>query len=301
MVDRLLEVLAHLPTAQVTEALRFGLFRLGIGLVGLLPSGVVRRLGTLGGRIWGRFATGRRRIARRHMQRVLGPSADIDRAVGAMFGSYGRYWAETFWVRPRRVAEIDRGLSISGLKYLEKAGRAGTGAILVLPHLGNWEPAALSGRRAGIEIAAVAERLPNQRLTEWFVSMRAQYGITIIPHGRTSMRNVEAAIRRGAAVALLCDRDLSGRGVQVTFFGEETTLPAGPAALALKTGAPIVTAATFFDGDGHRVDIDELPLDGVDDVRDLTQRIAIALEGIIRQAPEQWHLFQPNWPSDRQS
>ncbi len=218
-----------------------------------------------------------------------------------MFGSYGRYWAETFWVRPGRVAEIDRRLSISGLEHLEKAGKAGTGVILVLPHLGNWEPAALSGRRAGIEIAAVAERLANQRLTRWFVKMRAQYGITIIPHGRTSMRHVEAAIRRGAAVALLCDRDLSGRGVKVTFFGEDTTLPAGPAALALKTGAPMVTAATFFAGDGHRVDINELSTDGVDDLRGLTQRIAAALEGIIRQAPEQWHLFQPNWPSDHQS
>ncbi len=283
------------------EALRFGLFRLGIGLVGLLPGAVMRRLGDLGGRIWGRFASDRRRIARRHMQRVLGPGADLDRAVGAMFGSYGRYWAETFWVRPGRVAEIDRRLSISGLEHLEKAGKAGTGVILVLPHLGNWEPAALSGRRAGIEIAAVAERLANQRLTRWFVKMRAQYGITIIPHGRTSMRHVEAAIRRGAAVALLCDRDLSGRGVKVTFFGEETTLPAGPAALALKTGAPMVTAATFFAGDGHRVDINELSTDGVDDLRGLTQRIAAALEGIIRQAPEQWHLFQPNWPSDHQS
>jgi KDO2-lipid IV(A) lauroyltransferase len=128
--------------------------------------------------------------------------------------------------------------------------------------------------------------------------MRAQYGITIIPHGRTSMRNAEAAIRRGAAVALLCDRDLSRRGVRVTFFGEETTLPGGPAALALKMGVPMVTAATFFDGGGHRVEIRELPRDGTDDVVTLTQRIATALEGIIRRAPEQWHLFQPNWPSD---
>ena len=99
-------------------------------------------------------------------------------------------------------------------------------------------------------------------------------------------------------MALLCDRDLSRRGVRVTFFGEETTLPPGPAALALKMGVPMVTAATFFDGAGHRVDIKELSLEGASDVVTLTQRIATALEGIIRQAPEQWHLFQPNWPSD---
>ncbi|HEY3427646.1 MAG TPA: phosphatidylinositol mannoside acyltransferase [Acidimicrobiia bacterium] len=282
------------------EALLFGLFRSAIGLAGLLPGAVIRRVGDLGGRIWGRFAHGRRRMARRHMSRVLGPDADLERAVGAMFASYGRYWAETFWVRPGRVAEIDRRLTISGLEHLADAGATGTGVVLVLPHLGNWEPAALSGRRAGIEIAAVAERLPNRRLTSWFVEMRAQYGITIIPHGRTSMRHVEAAITRGAAVALLCDRDLSRRGVRVTFFGEETTLPAGPAALALKMGVPMVTAATFFDGGGHRVEIKELSLEGASDVVTVTQRIATALEGIIRQAPEQWHLFQPNWPSDHE-
>ncbi|MGH8926655.1 MAG: phosphatidylinositol mannoside acyltransferase [Acidimicrobiia bacterium] len=298
MGNGLLAFLSHLSPVEVTEAFRFGLFRLAIGLVGLLPGAVIRRLGDLSGRLWGRFASGRRLMARRHMSRVLGPDADLDRAVNAMFGSYGRYWAETFWVRPGRVAEIDRRLSITGLEHLARAGAAGTGIILVLPHLGNWEPAALSGRRAGIEIAAVAERLPNRRLTDWFVNMRAQYGITIIPHGRASMRHVEEAIKRGAAVALLCDRDLSRRGVKVRFFGEETTLPPGPAALALKTGVPVVTAATYFDGAGHRVHIEELPVDGTGDVASLTQRIATALEGIIRRAPEQWHLFQPNWPSD---
>lgn len=282
------------------EALGFGLFRIAIGLVGLLPGALVRRLGELGGRLWGRFARERRLIARRHMSRVLGPDADLDQAAGRMFASYGRYWAETLWVRPSRVAEIDRRLVITGLEHLSQAAARGTGIILVLPHLGNWEPAALSGRRAGIEIAAVAERLPNRRLAEWFVKMRAQYGITIIPHGRTSMRHLEQAIKRGAGVALLCDRDLSGKGVKVTFFGEETTLPPGPAALALRTGVPVVTAATFFDGEGHRVEIEELPLDGVTSVADLTQRIAHELEGIIRRAPEQWHLLQPNWPSDRE-
>jgi KDO2-lipid IV(A) lauroyltransferase len=230
------------------------------------------------------------------MARVLGPEADLDRAVKAMFGSYGRYWAETFWVRPRRVAEIDRRLSITGLEHLENA--VGKGIVLVLPHLGNWEPAALAGKRAGIEIAAVAERLPNQRLTDWFVGMRAQYGITIIPHGRTAMRLIEEAIGRGAAVALLSDRDLSRKGVRVTFFGEETSLPAGPARLALRTGVAVASAATFFDGDGHRVVVEKLATENVTDVVELTQLIATALERIIRQAPEQWHLFQPNWPSD---
>lgn len=236
-------------------------------------------------------------MARRHMQRVIGSSVDLDQVTSDLFASYGRYWAETLWVRPRRVPEIDRTLTVTGLEHLSSAAAAGHGVILVLPHVGNWEPAALCGPRAGIEIAAVAERLPNSRLTEWFVAMRAQYGITIIPHGRAALRQAGEAVERGAAVALLCDRDLTGRGVRVEFFGEETTLPAGPAALALRLGVPVLSAATYFDGDGHRVDLEAVPVEG--DVQEVTQAIARALETIIRKAPEQWHLLQPNWPSDR--
>ena len=282
------------------ENLSFAFVRLVMGLVGLLPRPAIRWLGESGGRLWGRVAGGRRLMARRHMSRVLGPGANLDRATSDLFASYGRYWAETLWVRPRRIPDIRRTLTITGLENLTSAVEEKRGVILVLPHVGNWEPAALSGEASGIEIAAVAERLPNRKLTEWFVAMRAQYGITIIPHGRAAMRQAAEAVERGAAVALLCDRDLSGRGVRVEFFGEETTLPVGPAALALRLGVAVVSAATYFDGAGHRVDLEPVPIDGLDDVTKVTQAIAHALETIIRREPEQWHLLQPNWPSDRQ-
>ncbi len=282
------------------ENLSFALIRLAMGLVGLLPRPTIRWIGEAGGRLWARVAGDRRLMARRHMSRVLGQGANLDRATTDLFASYGRYWAETLWVRPRRIPDIKRTLTITGLENLTKAAAEKKGVVLVLPHVGNWEPAALCGEAAGIEIAAVAERLPNRRLTAWFVSMRAQYGITIIPHGRAAMRQAAQAVERGAAVALLCDRDLSGRGVRVEFFGEETTLPVGPAALALRMGVSVVSAATYFDGAGHRVDLEPVPIEGLDDVQKVTQAIAHSLETIIRREPEQWHLMQPNWPSDRQ-
>jgi KDO2-lipid IV(A) lauroyltransferase len=232
------------------------------------------------------------------MARVLGRSDRLDRATSDVFASYGRYWAETLWVSPRRVGAIDAQVEIDGLEHM--SNNRGTGLILVLPHVGNWEAAAVAGPRSGVEIAAVAEQLPNPRLTRWFVEMRAAFGLTIIPHGRGTSRAIEDAIKRHAAVALLADRDLTGRGIEVEFFGERTTLPGGPANLAQKTGVPVVIAGTYFTPNGYRVVLNEVSMDGAKDVVERTQRIARAMERVIREAPEQWHLLQPNWPSDRE-
>jgi lauroyl/myristoyl acyltransferase len=105
-------------------------------------------------------------------------------------------------------------------------------------------------------------------------------------------------------LALLSDRDLPGTGPEVEFFGERTTLPGGPATLALRTGAPVVPTAIYFDGPDNRHAVLLPPLDTSrqgklrDDVQRVTQDLATALEVLIRRAPEQWHLLQPNWPSD---
>jgi KDO2-lipid IV(A) lauroyltransferase len=232
------------------------------------------------------------------MSRVLGRSDRLDAVTNDLFASYGRYWAETLWVRPSRVAEIDSQVEIVGLEHM--TNNRHTGLILVLPHVGNWEAAAVAGPRSGVEIAAVAERLPNPRLTAWFVRMRAAFGLTIIPHGRGSSRAIEEAIKRKAAVALLADRDLTGRGVEVEFFGERTTLPGGPANLATRTGVPVVIAGTYFTPKGYRVVLEEVSMEGASTAEGKTRRIAQAMEEVIRKAPEQWHLLQPNWPSDRE-
>ena len=111
--------------------------------------------------------------------------------------------------------------------------------------------------------------------------------------------------KQNEVLALLSDRDIGGGGVPVTFFGEQTTLPAGPATLALRTGAPVLPTAVYFTqrGDGHLgvihppVTIERTGKLRAD-VATFTQAMATDLESLIRRAPEQWHLFQPNWPSD---
>ena len=279
--------------------------RTAVALVGLLPKKAALGLGSVIGRLWHAVDRSRRAMSRRHMSRVLGASGDVDAASRSVMMSYGRYLAEALWVRGHRVAGMLAGTTTEGLDRVIQAHAEGKGMIYALPHMGNWEAAAPVAVNEGISIVAVAEDLDNERITKWFTQRREEFGIEIVlATGRVEvMRKLEAAIAANKAIALLSDRDLNRRGIEVEFFGEKTTFPAGPATLAVKTGAPLFPVATYFDGDGHRVvvrprlHVPEAESRG-EMVRLMTQELAGELEKLILHAPEQWHLVQPNWPSD---
>jgi phosphatidylinositol dimannoside acyltransferase len=267
---------------------------------------VVRTLGQGVGHLWGWVDRGRRSMAQRHMERVLGEEADVDRASMQVMRAYGRYYAEALWARERRVAGMLASTEVEGLEKIIEARDAGTGMIIALPHMGNWEAAAPVAVNLGIPVVAVAEVLANRRITDWFTRVREAFGIEVVlATGRTEvMRRLEQAIAENKAVALLSDRDLKGKGIEVDFFGEKTTLPPGPATLAVRTGAPLFPVGCFFKDGGYRVVIrDPLPVppgeNRADRVIALTQTLADRLEEIISEAPEQWHLVVPNWPSDK--
>lgn len=290
------------------DRLVYAAYRTGSAFVGALPEPVIRWGGSLIGRLAWTWADSRKTMARRHMARVLGDGAPAERAARRVFAAYGRYWAEVFWYRPRRFAQVEEKVQIDGLDHLRQAVAAGRPVILTLPHLGNWEMAATAAERAGVRITAVAESLGNPLITEWFLRVRKKLAIDIVLTGQggSATRKLIEALRAGQTVALLSDRDLTGRGVEVEFFGERTTLPAGPAALAVRTGAAIIPVACYFqDGAGHHAVIEpelEVPIEGSTEerVKETTQRLAGILELQIRRHPEQWHLVQPNWPSDRE-
>lgn len=280
--------------------------RVGVGLVGLLPSRATRWLGDVAGRVWYLFDKTRRRMASRHMRRVSG-GVTTPGAAKRVMRWYGRYWAEALWIRSSRVPEVLEATATEGLEQIVVARDAGKGQIYALPHMGNWEVAAPVAVRERIAVVGVAERLANERITNWFTSMREEIGIEVVlaTGGREVMRKLEEALNANKAVALLSDRDLSGRGVTVEFFGETTTLPAGPARLAVKTGAPLHPVGTYFDGKGHRVVVrPPIPIPDVEGrnhkVEMMTQALAKELEALIRREPEQWHLVVPNWPSDKE-
>ena len=284
------------------------MFRVASAVLGAMPEWAMRHLGTLAGRAAWQWADTRKHNARRAIARVRGespdaPSPETDRIARELFGSYGRYWAEAFWIRPRRIAAIYERIEVEGIEHFRRALADGKGVVLALPHVGNWEVAGTVAHAEGAELLAVAEKLDDERIVNWFVDLRKALGIDIVLATGSAkvMETCVAAIGRNAAVALLADRNMSGRGAVVSFFGEDTRLPIGPARLALDTGAPILPVGSYFkERAGHRIAV--LPPVAVtpsDDVASLTAKVAISLEQVIRAAPEQWHMVQPNWPSDR--
>ncbi len=292
----------------MNSALRYLGFRLLSGLIGVLPDAVIRRLGFALGYLGSFFAPSRLRMAQRHQQRVLGPDADLRRAGRRVFGYYGRYWAETFWLHPRRRRFLLEASTIDRLDILKDAIASPRGVVLALGHVGNWEVAGLRAAAEGARVLAVAEALADERIVNWWVSIRNMMDIDVVVarRGAKVTRDLTERLEAGGVVALLCDRDLKGRGVPVMLFGEETTLPAGPIALACRTGAIVIPVGTYFKrGAGHRFEMYpplEIPEEGELEERVAagTRMLAGVLEDIIRQAPQQWHLLVPNWPSDRE-
>ena len=283
--------------------------RFFVGLYGLLPEPVMRRLGRALGVLASYVAPSKRRMIERHQRRVQGDAIDATAAARRVMASYGRYWAEVFWVRPRRREAILAKTLLQRADVLHTAIATGRGVILALPHTGNWETAGLRAAAEQARVLAVAENLGNQRITDWFVGLRTTMEIDVVLTGGGG-RVTGSLIRRlreGGVIALLSDRDLSGRGVPVTFFGEETTMPSGPVALADRTGAVLLPVGIYFaDGrrGGHRFVVHdplEIPVAPTAEERVAagTQALAHRLEGIIRERPEQWHVIVPNWPSDR--
>ncbi len=285
----------------------YAAYRSGGALAQRLPFPVAGTLARRVGRALMVAMPGRRRMVARHMRRVYGPALsprELRRAVRAVFDSYARYWLETFRL-PRETPEtIDAGVRIEGLEHLDAATADGSGVVLAAPHLGGWDLGGAWLAQHGYRPVAVVEELEPPELFDWFVAWRRRLGVDIVPVGPAAGTAVLQAVKNGQAVSLISDRDILGSGVEVEFFEETTSLPGGPATLALRTGAPVLPVAIYFEDDGGHVGVVRPPLVVErrgrfrDDVTRITQDLARELETLIRRAPEQWHLMQPNWPSD---
>jgi len=250
----------------------------------------------------------RREMIERHLLRV-NPALHgraLRRAAQEAFDSYSRYWLESFRLPHLPAEVVDKGFTRDGYEHVVDALKQGNGVILALPHLGGWEWAGRWMTDQGHRLTVVVEDLENRELFEWFKRLRSNLGMTVVPVGPEAATASARALKNNEVLCLLCDRDIQGVGIEVDFFGETTTLPGGPAMLSLRTGAPILPTGVYFESryNGHHA-IVRPPVPAQrseaglrDDVRRVTQALASELEVLIRRAPEQWHLFQPNWPSD---
>ena len=282
-------------------------FRVASVAARVVPGPVASFVGRAIGAGMGRTDAERRRVVARHQQRAHGGTlspSELRRAVQRTFDSYARYWVEAFRLPAMSHADLDAGMSHEGLEHLHAALDGGKGVIAVIPHLGCWDFAGAWVATQGVPITVIVEPLEPPEVFEWFADFRRSLGMTVVPLGPAAATAAIRALKGNELLCLLADRDIGGGGVGVTFFGEQTTLAPGPATLALRTGAPILPVAAYYRGRMHHgVVRPPIPVERTgklrDDVVRVTQHIANELEDLIRAAPEQWHLMQPNWPSDR--
>jgi phosphatidylinositol dimannoside acyltransferase len=250
----------------------------------------------------------------RHMRRVLAsecaPGVEPDPALvrrwsRRTFDSYARYWSDG----ARLPYESEAGVRarfqlLQGHEYLRAAVERGRGVVMALPHVGSWEWGGYWLALEGTPMTAVVERLEPEALFEWFVRQREAMGLTAVPLGDGSSSALLRALKANEVAGLVSDRDLVGNGVEVEFFGEKTTLPAGAATLALRTGAPLLPVVVYSGPGNWHTGVVHPPLDTSrqgrmrEDIVRVTQDLATTFENDIRARPEQWHLYQPNWPSD---
>ncbi len=303
-----------MASERLRAAATFLAYRVSGAGLSVLPEPVASGVAALVGAALARRPRGDLEMRERIVARVLAstsPAVAPDPAVVRRWAlrsyrSYARYWVEGARL-PSMPPDVVRHRFVVdwGYERLEEAFASERGVLLALPHIGSWEWGGAFLALEGHPMTSVVERIEPPALFRWFLEEREAMGLRIVPLGDESGRTLLRELRSGGVVGLLCDRDIVGNGVRVEFFGEETTLPAGPATLALRTDALLVPAAVYSGpGDAHLAYV-TAPIDTTrtgtlrDDVARLTQELARRFEWMVRRAPEQWHLYQPNWPSDR--
>jgi KDO2-lipid IV(A) lauroyltransferase len=278
-------------------------FVAGWRLVRMLPLPVARSLfRAAADRAYRRNGPGTQRL-RQNLAQVVGPDMP-DSLVRDGLRSYARYWMEAFRLPSQSKQQLLDGFGISPehRAYIENGVTGGTGIILALPHLANWDAAAGWVVSNGWPMVTVAERLKPEGVYRQFLAYREKIGMEVVPltgGERPALDVLAERLGQSWIVCLLGDRDLSRRGVEVKFFGGTTRMPAGPAILAIRTGAPLYAADLSFTPTQTYAVLrpvappTEGPLD--ERVRATTQLLADAFAEGIAEHPQDWHMLQKLW------
>jgi KDO2-lipid IV(A) lauroyltransferase len=281
-------------------------YGLGWAAVRHMPEPVAHEIFMLiADRVWQHHGRGVRQLEK-NLRRVVGdePTDDELRELSRRgMRSYFRYWLESFRLPSMSRERILSGMHITGVEELHKDLDAGRGVVVALPHMGNWDHAGAWIALSGTPFTTVMERLKPESLYDRFVAYRAGLGMEVLP-ATGGADDVFATLARrlddGGLVCLVADRDLTRSGVEVDFFGRVARFPAGPAALAVRTGAALRPVTLWYEGDdwGARVHDEIAVPGGDDDVAVMTQSVAHTFQQGIAAHPEDWHMLQRVWVED---
>lgn len=258
---------------------------------------------------WKRRGPGVRRLED-NLRRVLGPDAredTVEAVTRSAVRSYARYWLEVFRLPAMSRDRIVGGMHMADEQRLRDAYVSGRGVILALPHMGNWDHAGAWCALTDMPFTTVAERLRPESVYDRFVRFRTTLGMEVLPltgGDRPPQAVLAERLRAGGMVCLMADRDIGTGGVAVDFFGARTRMPAGPAVLAVRTGAALLPVTLWYDGGPewygriHPEVRPDVAGSGRSAAAAMTQALADVFAEGISAHPEDWHMLQRLWDDD---
>jgi KDO2-lipid IV(A) lauroyltransferase len=252
------------------------------------------------------FYGGGRRALHQNLSLVLDTSDRrvLGRVARRALRNFSKYVVDFIHFYTMSPEDVRRRIIFDDFERLNAAVAEGKGIIFVTLHFGNWDMGAAGLAAYGYPVDAIAESFELPQMNDLVQGYRRQLGVNIIPMERVGPR-VLRALRRGDILALLIDVPAPGPSVAVEFFGALAEVPAGPARLALRTGARVIPAVLAREPDHDEMirpildfDLRFQPSgDEEQDVQKLTQQIMSSMERFIRQYPDQWFMFRPMWPA----
>jgi len=260
------------------------------------PAGLRHAAAAPGGTAWFWLSRAQRNAALDNYAAALGrerSDPEVARVARSAFQNYGRVLMDFLLLGSLTPQELMARMSVDGLEHLDAGLARGKGVIMATPHMGSWDMAGSYAGALGYRISAVAERFHGS-LNEAVVATRQRFGLNVIMLGRSAVRGITEALQANGGVALLCDLE-QGPGLTVSFFGRRATVPGGPAAFALKTGASLVPACQYASAPGrYHVHLDPpLAVREGDTKESLMQAVINRFEDFIKERPDQWYAFRP--------
>ncbi len=279
---------------------------LGSRLARVLPLRLAYWLAIVGGYVAYLGIPARRRILSENIALVTGKKDG--REISSLVRSAYRHTARNTvdfllfpYLTDRRIIEM----AISeGFENLDRALEKGKGVILVTSHLGHWEFGGILLAARGYPTVVIVESIApkrklfkKERIASLYREFREKRGVTVVPLEKAVPRSV-GALRSNKVLVFVSDRDITGQGIEVSFFGRRCRMPRGPAFFSLRMGAPIVTGYLIRERRGRYLGVIEEAIepDGRTcnevGIRELTQEVARRLEAMISKYPDQWFVFE---------
>ncbi|MFH1487028.1 MAG: lysophospholipid acyltransferase family protein [Chloroflexota bacterium] len=286
--------------------LKYLAFRLATIVLPFLPAKVGYKMAVFLADVAYLLAPGPRQAVSDNIRHVLGPDAEkgiLRRTVRSVFRNTAKNYFDLFRLPQMNMGRIKQNLTILGWEYFERLRGDGKGVIIATAHLGSVDLVVQVLAAHSIGITVLAEPLKPPILFRLVRGLRESLGLSFLPVGFSTMKAAIRSLKQGGVVAVACDRDVLGKSIRTSFFGEETALPTGAIDLALKTGAAILPAFSTRLPDG-RFEIRAEPpivLGAVhkdDDVGQATAKIVSLLEKHIRRNPGQWVVFERVWDTN---